>query len=116
MSMRSLQVKVLLALCACGLGGWSLFISLKESNAEVRHVRAELKLLASSACTQLTTGSCPTVADAAKRSKTRTKTTDPWHMPYRIACSEKSVRVASPGPDGKHGTADDIHYQQDCRD
>jgi hypothetical protein len=33
---------------------------------------------------------------------------DPWHNPYRYAGSTAAYTLASDGPDGKRGTADDV--------
>jgi hypothetical protein len=33
---------------------------------------------------------------------------DPWHNPYRYAGTQASYTLASDGPDGKQGTADDV--------
>jgi len=53
---------------------------------------------------------CPTMADlvADKQLAPGTKGTDPWNKPYRIECTDAKTVVASDGPDGKTGTADDI--------
>ncbi|MFO0759914.1 MAG: type II secretion system protein GspG [Byssovorax sp.] len=54
---------------------------------------------------------CPSIQEllTAKRIK-QEQVDDPWNSPYRILCEGGEIKVISPGPDRKEGTADD------CRD
>lgn len=38
----------------------------------------------------------------------RVVTADPWGRPYLVRCTEEDVEVRSAGPDGEHGTDDDV--------
>jgi hypothetical protein len=37
---------------------------------------------------------------------------DPWHQPYRYAGTASAFTLASDGPDGKQGTADDVTFNR----
>ncbi len=57
---------------------------------------------------------CPTV-DQLKKEKdldTGFSLKDPWGMPYKVACDSDEITCASPGPDRKEGTEDDILVPQ----
>ena len=53
---------------------------------------------------------CPTISQLVqdKEIDSASKTDDAWGKPYKLTCTEDDVVIASPGPDGKDGTADDI--------
>ena len=57
---------------------------------------------------------CPTVADLAAFIDQPADGRDPWGNPYTIRCGAdlpagvRGIAVASPGPDGQPGTADDL--------
>lgn len=55
-------------------------------------------------------GDCPTVDDLIDHGllDEDQQTTDGWDQPLRIECRGGRVGVASAGPDGVHGTCDDI--------
>lgn len=56
---------------------------------------------------------CPTVEDLVDRGYLELSQTiqDPWQAPYRLRCEGDIARVSSAGPDGEHGTHDDIYYR-----
>ena len=53
---------------------------------------------------------CPSVAQLVtdKEIDSASKTDDPWGSAYTIECGEDEVKVTSPGPDKKAGSADDV--------
>jgi hypothetical protein len=53
---------------------------------------------------------CPTITQLQHEKKLSTEATtdDPWGQRYRIECEGDTLRVISPGADGKRGTGDDI--------
>lgn len=53
---------------------------------------------------------CPTITQLLHEHKlgSGAATDDPWGERYRIECDGDSMRVTSPGADGKRGTGDDI--------
>ena len=59
-------------------------------------------------------GKCPTVADLADFLEKPAILTDPWGNPYLIRCGAdlpagaRDIAIASSGPDGQPGTADDV--------
>ncbi len=56
------------------------------------------------------TDGCPSVSQlvADKEIDSASKTEDAWGQPFKIACTEDDVMVASAGPDKKDGSQDDI--------
>lgn len=53
---------------------------------------------------------CPTLTELAAEGfiNANTRVVDAWDSPFRVECEGGEVRVTSPGPDGQHGTEDDI--------
>jgi hypothetical protein len=53
---------------------------------------------------------CPTITQLVHEHKLASdaETDDPWGERYRIECDGDSMRVTSPGADGRRGTGDDI--------
>lgn len=53
---------------------------------------------------------CPTITQLKHEHKLASDATtdDPWGQRFRIECEGDTLRVTSPGADGKRGTGDDI--------
>lgn len=53
-------------------------------------------------------GACPTLDMLVSEGVIDGAVSDPWGQPYKIACSGKTLAVASSGADKTDGTADDV--------
>jgi hypothetical protein len=55
-------------------------------------------------------GACPTVRDLASTQEPRcsARLVDAWGTPFLLTCDGEEITVWSAGPDGRHGTPDDI--------
>lgn len=81
----------------------------EEANAKLAKVVA-IAIRVGAAIWMANDERCPTTDDLIKIKfvNEKVQTNDPWGQPYKIVCNEKEPVVSSAGPDGKHGTADDI--------
>jgi general secretion pathway protein G len=105
-------IEILIVLAIVGLiaGGVAVVAIPKYKQAQVDNTKIEVKKIHPIAdAYRANHGSeCPTL-DALKKAKELTgNTMDAWGKPYRITCDGEDLRVASSGPDGIEGNADDI--------
>lgn len=108
------EVLIVVAIIAMVAGGVTVFalprykesqITAAETGARVVRAAVQQWQLANNEY-----GTCPTVSQLVqdKQLDSGQSTDDPWGSPFLISCNDDDVAVASPGPDKKQGTADDI--------
>ena len=108
------EVLIVVAIMALIAGGVSFMILPKYRQAQIdtAHTTAKTIRQAATLWRGLKGGAdeCPTVSllIEEKEIDPSSTTEDPWGQPFVISCTPDDVTVASPGPDGKDGTKDDI--------
>lgn len=76
---------------------------LQTAQAEVQAIHTAVKQRRDRAA-----GDCPGVEKLRAAGEVDAGAKDPWGAPYNVQCSATDTTVASPGPDGKAATPDDV--------
>jgi general secretion pathway protein G len=107
------EVLIVVAIVAMVAGGVTVFALPRYKEAQIRSAETWARTIRAAiqnwqAATNETT--CPTVSQLVqeKHLDPGTSTKDPWGQDFTLNCTEDEVFVASPGPDKKKGTKDDI--------
>jgi general secretion pathway protein G len=105
-----IEILIVLAIVGLVAGGVAVVAIPKFKQAQIDNTKIEVKKIhpIADAFRAAHANECPTI-DTLKKSRELTgNTADAWGKPYRITCEGEELRVASNGPDGVEGNADDI--------
>ena len=107
--MEVMIVVAILSLLAAGIGV-AVLPKLQQARVDSTRMNARAIRDAVNRWRSRSTEGCPSVSQLVQEKEidSASKQEDAWGSAYKISCTDDDVAVASPGPDKKEGTPDDI--------
>jgi general secretion pathway protein G len=108
-----IEILIVVAIMAMIAGGVAVFAVPKFRESQVKAAETSARALRQAVQmwqTQNNEVSCPTVEQLVKEKHldSAANVQDPWGEDFKLSCPAGDVVVASPGPDKKSGTEDDV--------
>jgi general secretion pathway protein G len=116
-----IEILVVLSIIALITSGVALVVIRHLETARIETTRTSARALREAVSLwRMRDGSseCPTIDTLVRMQlvDSASKRTDAWDKPFVIECSEQGdITIASPGPDGRLGSADDIRVPEPPR-